>query len=502
MTSSGRGTPCSKRIRLCAIGLASLSALAFTVPGSAQARQTATPTASTGRVIAAAAPAPYVDSDAILPNPERGLFDHNGDCDANAFDETRIIRLRREKNITLVRCIFYLEGYQNRDLDQAIFTKLNNRAAAAKRLGVKMVLRFAYSKASSVDADLPQALEHIDQLGPWLQANYSVIQVLESGFVGQYGEGYYTTHYGDQGTISTQQWAKRNAIIKRLLTVLPANRSIQVRSVQMKKDHFGPTVTVIGPPAKPEAARIGVHNDCLFGFFRDQLTDQGTYRNDADKNFLAADSLYVPVGGEICGSVGPTPARTSCANALTELARFHWTHLSNGQGAATRDKWVAQGCMPQVERSLGYRLSIAGSSFPSSVPRGQTFLAQVIIKNSGWAAPIANRPVQLVLRNTATKSEHVLTFTSARPKTWLPGKSVLIAGQFGIGFGTSPGNYELLLRLPDTDPNRRAAITLDDPNDPNDTPQKVHAYDIQLATVGAWEANTGLNKLQRYIKVE
>ena len=284
------------------------------------------------------------------------------------FAQSRIIRLRREKNITLVRCIFYLEGYQNKDLDLAVFTKLNNRAAAAKSLGVKMVLRFAYSKQTSADADLPQALEHIDQLAPWLQTNYSVIQVLESGFVGKYGEGYYTTHYGDQGTISAGQWTKRNAIIQRLLMVLPANRSIQVRTVEMKKDHFGPTVTVIGPPAKPEAARIGVHNDCLFGFYLNNLTDQGTYRDDTDKNFLATDSLYVPVGGEICGSVGPTPARTDCANAVAELSRFHWTHLSNGQGASTRDKWAAQGCMPQVERSLGYRLSLVGASFPASVP--------------------------------------------------------------------------------------------------------------------------------------
>lgn len=501
MTNSvSRSRPSNSR-RLCAIGLAVLSGLAFTVAGCAQPQQTAATSASTGRVVAAAAPAPYVDSTAILPNPERGLFDHNGTCDENAFDRSRIIRLRREQHITLVRCIFYLESYQNKDLDSAVFTKLNNRAAAAKSLGVKMVLRFAYSEQTSADADLPQALEHIDQLAPWLRSNSSVIQVLESGFVGRYGEGYYTTHYGDQGTISAAQWTKRNTIIQRLLTILPANRSIQVRSVQMKKDHFGPTVTVIGPPAKLEAARIGVHNDCLFGFYLNNLTDQGTYRNDADKSFLATDSQYVPVGGEICGSVGPTPARTDCTNAVAELSRFHWTHLSNGQGASTRDKWAAQGCKAQVERTLGYRLSLVGTSFPASVPRGQTFLAQVVIKNSGWAAPIANRPVQLVLRNTLTKAESVLPFTSAHPKTWYPGRSVLITSQFGIGTGTSQGNYELLLRLPDADPNRRSAVTLDDPADPNDAPQKVYAYDIQLATNGSWEATTGMNKLQRYMKV-
>jgi len=125
---------------------------------------TATVLVALPEVAAAAAPAPYVNSAAILPNPERGLFDHNGTCDANAFDPSRIVRPRREKNITLVRCIFYLEGYQNKDLDPAVFTKLNNRAAAAKSLGVKMVLRFAYSKKTSADADLPQALN----LNPWI----------------------------------------------------------------------------------------------------------------------------------------------------------------------------------------------------------------------------------------------------------------------------------------------------------------------------------------------
>jgi hypothetical protein len=83
---------------------------------------------------------PYVDSTAIIAIPERGLFDHNGNGDAHPFDEDRLKKLRRERKMTLVRCMFYLEGYQTRPLDQPVFDKLDNRAATARKLGRKVIL--------------------------------------------------------------------------------------------------------------------------------------------------------------------------------------------------------------------------------------------------------------------------------------------------------------------------------------------------------------------------
>ncbi len=187
--------------------------------GPAAARQDLAAPAPAERGAAAAAPAPYVDSTAIIANPERGLFDHDGTCDANPFDEERLKSLRREQAITLVRCIFYLEGYQARPLDTPVFDKLNDRVGTVKRLGLKLVLRFAYSEHSDLDANITMVETHISQLAPFLQANDSVIHVLESGFIGKFGEGYYTHQksangsltdsYGDQGTISDAQWKLR-----------------------------------------------------------------------------------------------------------------------------------------------------------------------------------------------------------------------------------------------------------------------------------------------------
>jgi hypothetical protein len=459
---------------------------------------------------AAAAPAPYVDSTAIIANPERGLYDHDGNCDVQPFDEVRLKNLRRDQNITLARCSFYLKGYQAKALDPAVLAKLKDRFDTARRLGFKLVLRFAYTEADDIDASAAMVDKHIDQLTPLLQANSSIIDVLESGFVGRWGEGYYTHQivngtttddYGDQGHVTTEQWARRKHIVDKLLVVLPSGRSTQVRTVLMKSHMYGPTVKPFGPPAVLAAARVGIHNDCVFG----DHNDAGTYsRGTIDRSFLAADSKYVPVGGEICGDREPAEGQqmpasdkiVHCLVATTEFETFHFTHLGNGQGEWTRANWATEGCMPEIAKRLGYRLSLAGTSFPTSVPRGQTFLAQVFIHNSGWAAPIANRPVQLVLRKAGTTGTAV-AFTGATPKTWYPGTTTLVAGQFGIPTFMTPGTYEVLLRLPDSDPALRARLC-DPATDPLCVP---YPYDIQLATQGAWEKATGLNKLARDIQI-
>jgi hypothetical protein len=184
---------------------------------------------------------PYVDSDEVIANPERGIYDHSGDCEDQPFDREELTRLRVEENITLVRCSFYLEGYQDEptlDLVQVV-QALGQRAIAARQAGVKLIVRLAYSESSDHDAPIGLVEGHIDQLTPILRAHGSVIHVLESGFVGQWGEGHYTHQdhvedhpqeaipagvgdYGNRGTVSDTQWENRKRIVDRLLAALPA----------------------------------------------------------------------------------------------------------------------------------------------------------------------------------------------------------------------------------------------------------------------------------------
>jgi hypothetical protein len=472
---------------LLAIGVAAICAMTVGTAGVAAAQQAEDPQAAGSAPEAITAP--YLASTANIANPERGFFSGPGDCNANAFNETKLREARRTLKITLVRCIFYLKGYQAKDLDQATLARLRARATTVEGLGLKMVLRFAYDKTSQ-DAKIEWVERHLNQLAPILREKAHVIHVLESGFVGSYGEGYYTDNYGNAGAVSDAQWVLRKRVVDKVLAVLPATRQTQVRTVYMKSRLYGPTVTQVGPAPNPAAARVGVHNDCFLAAFG----DQGTYRNDADRSFLAADSKYVAVGGELCGEPDPDRARTDCSNAKAELAKYRWTHLNKDWGVPVLEKWAAQGCRAEVDRRLGYRLSLVGASFPTSIPRGTTFLGQVIIRNTGWAAPISNRPVQLGLRNTATGSVSYLPFRGATPKTWYPGTSTTLAEQFGV---INPGTYELVLRLPDASP----ALAGPKPLDPLDPEATRYPYNVQLANQGVWDRTNGYNKLLLTLRV-
>ena len=52
-------------------------------------------------------------------------------------------------------------------------------------------------------------LQHLTQLAPILNEHSDVILAVQHGFIGTWGEGYYTDHFGDQGNISPQQQQDR-----------------------------------------------------------------------------------------------------------------------------------------------------------------------------------------------------------------------------------------------------------------------------------------------------
>ena len=89
-------------------------------------------------------------------------------------------------------------------------------------------------------------LGHIAQLRPVLQKNADVIAVLQQGFIGIWGENYYTDYFGDAsengaGKILDNNWTDRNELLKALLDALPKDRMVQVRTPQMKQKFvFGP----------------------------------------------------------------------------------------------------------------------------------------------------------------------------------------------------------------------------------------------------------------------
>lgn len=433
-----------------------------------------------GAAPASAAAATYSPSSVAVPNPERGFYHHRTRCDRDPFDVATLTRYRTTEHITLVMCVFYLENLQTAPISANLLAFFDKQAEAVRNAGLKMIVRFAYFEdESGEDAAVDQVLAHIDQLAPQLKKHAPVIDVVQSGFVGRWGEGYTTTHFGNNGNVNATDWANRKKVVNKLLSVLPITRMVQVRTPVMKRTMFGTTpVSGVNAYGGSALSRVGHHNDCFLA----SSTDAGTYQDrNVEYPYLQADTTYVAMGGETCRH---NPPRSACPTALTELGELHFSYLNRDYRPEVLASWAEGGCLAEVEMRLGYRLSLASSLFPATVDRGSTFLAQIQVRNSGWSALHNPRPVWLVLRNTATGAKIRVRLTGD-PRRWAAGTTTDIAQQVGVPSTLAPGTYELLLSLPD----------------PTPTLESRPEYAVQLANTGTWEPSTGLNRLLTTITV-
>ncbi|GAB2597288.1 hypothetical protein Aab01nite_72790 [Paractinoplanes abujensis] len=315
------------------------------------------------------------------------------------------------------------------------------------------MLRFSYSDTSSADAPLTRVLEHITQLAPTLQANAEVIAALQAGFIGQWGEWYYSDNFSTSpGVLTPQNWADRKAVLAALLAATGPTTQIQVRTPEYKRRLF------------PGVTRIGLHNDCFLA----GTDDYGTFTAPDDTAWLAASTTTL-VGGETCD----VSSRSTWPNARSEMARYHWTYLNPSFNAEVLTSWGAAG-RTEAARRLGYRLRLVRATLPTTATRGTQVTAQLILTNDGFAAPLTNRPVNLLLTTTAGRTTTVRIPADLR--TLLPGQEVTLRATF-----TAPaaGAYSLALSLPDPSP-RLATIP---------------AYAIHLADQGVWDTRTGRNNL-------
>jgi hypothetical protein len=431
----------------------------------------------------------YVPSAVDVANPERGFYSHR-ETDASApetLDPASLTADRLERQRTLALRLYFLDLFRDSPLSAAFLDLVAADLGALRQAGVKGVLRFAYARPDTWpptqpygDATRERILGHLAQLEPVLRAGGDVIAVVQTGFIGLWGEWYYTDHFGDQGTVSAAQWAERLAVLRAVQDAMPAVRTAQVRTPQYKQTLFGTTIPLGASQAfdSSRLARTGFHNDCFLA----SADDFGTYVDADDRPYLAAETRYLPMGGETCNL---DPPHSECGGALTELAEYHFSYLNADYHPGVLGSWESGGCMPEIRRRLGYRLELLHGVFDDSVRPGDGFAVSVDLRNVGFAAPFGPRPVQLLLRHAGTGDLHGVAL-SDDPRLWLPGPMHTIAHTICVPFDLPAGSYDLLLNLPDLYPGLRQR------------PE----YSILFANDGGVrESGTGYNDLRHAIAV-
>jgi hypothetical protein len=423
----------------------------------------------------------YQASSEDFMNPERG-FAYN----VNLIEDETLSYVRN-RNFTVARAYVELDPYRRSPLSQDFLQKLRAGFARARAAGIKLHLRFSYSTPDDIpeegvpDADINLVLQHINQLKPVFAENSDVILVLQSGFIGAWGEG----HSSASGLDSP---ANRKRITEALLTALPSNRSIQIRYPEYIKDLYPQPLTEASAFGERNQARIGHHNDCFLA----NSTDAGTYYPDVSglRAYVAAISPLTPIGGDTC-QVNPSQQRTDCTTTQNELARHHWSYLSATWYKPNVDRWKREGCYSNISKKLGYRFQLVSSSFPTSVKPGSSFTGSFKIQNVGYASPFNLRGLEIVLRHQQTGRVHRLSILKFKSKTNDPRYWWPKAGQINVGFlggipaNMPPGSYQILVNMPD----------------PGSKVRYNPMYSIRLANTNTWESETGFNSLQRTVQI-
>lgn len=412
----------------------------------------------------------FTEYDGHLVNPERGFY--GGAVDifkvSNAVTAARAKALR-EEGITLMYIGFYLTNFIKGDISEAYLNMIQQSMDALREAGIKCVLRFAYQNGEDNkpwDPPVDIVLRHVEQLKPVLRKNEDVIFVLQAGFVGVWGEWYYTDNFV-MNPSSDEDYEPRRRLADALLEALPASRQVALRTPQFKLRMYNlslkDTISAETAHNGSSLSRLCGHNDC-FGAAKD---DWGTFDNEPDdREFWKAETRYVIMGGETCN----VSQYCTCPVSLKDMEDYHWTYLNSGYNQSVLDRWRSKGCMDEITDRLGYRLMLNTASCSGKFVAGGQVRVRIDLENKGFAAPMNPRNAELVFveeDGTVTRIP-----TGSDPRTWQPGHHSV---EINCTLPAAGGTFYL---------------ALEDPLLPG-RPE----YSIAVANEGVFDSATGWNKL-------
>lgn len=412
----------------------------------------------------------YVSDNSNFANPERGWYKYTKANSVGAYSflsQSSLITMRTSENITQILRLYDLGAFITVPISQTFLNNIQTDFNTLRASGVKCILRFRYSGDNNIDATKDVLINHINQLKAITIPNQDVISVIEAGFIGQYGEWYYTSNYGDKGILTTQNIVDRKEIGLKIME-LATNRLIMFRTPYFQQMVGGTIpVTLTNAYDGTTNSRIGLHNDA----FLSSNSDSGTFKNSTTEyTYLDAQSSYTFCGGE---SNALFTQKQDCFVVFSWLTRFHYNYLNFAYHPDVIALWKNDGCYDEVQRRLGYRFELTSSNITNSV-------LTINLKNVGFANIYNQRDVYLILKNAADGKEYSYKLNTDIRK-WSASTTIAISDDL-LSHNIPFGFYELYLNSPDK--------TLTNP-----------IYSIRFSNIGIYDSLTGYNKLNQTITI-
>lgn len=237
------------------------------------------------------------EDEALLRNPDRGFRMETWCNPGNLADDKQRVHedpadMLREQAAyyapeapQLAQAYFYLTNFKNTPVIPAYgIERIQRYFDTARELGVKLLVRFAYQGDGDGTGEAADdiMLQHMQQLKPLLERNKDIIHLVQSGFLGAWGEwhSYKTEH-------------DRLKLLRGIAEMAPAELFLQIRLPKYKN---------ILDKDDPLYSRIGFNIDSLFGYVEPHQMGLGTDGVDPGKPDwmqVTRESPYVPVDGEL-----------------------------------------------------------------------------------------------------------------------------------------------------------------------------------------------------------
>jgi Domain of unknown function (DUF4832)/Domain of unknown function (DUF4874) len=432
--------------------------------------------------------------------------------------------------VSLIHRSYFLPEFINAaKLPGSFINTVRQDLQAARGAGVKLILRFAYRTIALEDCNgLPPSeqpaciaraklehdpskqtiLNHLENLKAVLSSNQDVIAYVDAGLLGTYGEWAYASDQGAGSLLSgftgnlapDPQYgysdgnvpnANTKEIINKFLDVLPETRAIAIRTPEQRvvllEDSFDPRVwnpkktTITDETAFEDSAlaRLGAHNDCFLA----SSDDFGTYyygnypgvdiaaQIQKEKDYLSANNLFVPMGGETCALNADISSAQYPAYAKAELRKMRWSTLNTDYN---QDVLRAMGAtLNDAKKNLGYRFVLQSSSLPTKAVRNKNIELKFTLKNEGYASPYNPRNLEVVFVKAGSapirRKVEIDRENNTDPRLWKPLETTVVRAC--INAPNAAGTYRVYLNLPD-------------PILPDDA-----RYSLRFANNGLWDSS-------------
>lgn len=381
-----------------------------------------------------------------------------------------------EDSIRLVQLYMYLPEFRDADIiPQKGIDNIKVLFSTLRDNGYKAILRFAYRNEHTTPGypSAERTINHIKQLAPVIRKNIDVISVVQSGFLGQWGE--WNPDLGSK--------EKNNEAMVELLKGIPEGYGLEMRYC-WRKNNLKSVLT------ESDFKRLGFNNDYFTGGQHPMACGGSDFSCPQDKQYtqVAEESFDAYVSGEVPheGRTDPTwglDFMLDINKLLPVLKLHHYVALDVTQNFYNNiEYWRTQSVYPSkldslnifydksyfiendqpVARSfyqfvrdhLGYRLNVNKASFTK---KRKNLRYDIQLTNTGFATVHNPKTVCLVLIDSEDKIAKEVGL-EVNTKEWQPWKKekpeeLLIHTISGAINVDQSGKYRIGIAILDNQPS-------------------------------------------------